>query len=106
MRKFLAMPWNRQNTLFFRETVPLKDYQLLEWESMTKISYIGDKESLELQSKRYVNFLTENYGRWAPVNNNENFRYWKQAPSAQRPIVTSNEMLWIFWDSPSTVIFC
>jgi hypothetical protein len=25
MRKFLAMPWNRQNTLFSRETVPLKD---------------------------------------------------------------------------------
>jgi hypothetical protein len=24
MRKFLAMPWNRQNTLFSRETVPLK----------------------------------------------------------------------------------
>jgi hypothetical protein len=23
MRKFLAMPWNRQNTLFSRETVPL-----------------------------------------------------------------------------------
>jgi hypothetical protein len=27
MRKFLAMLWNRQNTLFSRETVPLKYFQ-------------------------------------------------------------------------------
>jgi hypothetical protein len=32
MRKFLAMLWNRQNTLFSRETVPLrKNVVLLFW---------------------------------------------------------------------------
>jgi hypothetical protein len=29
--------------------------------------------------KRKVNFVTDNYRRWAPDINSENLRYWKQA---------------------------
>jgi hypothetical protein len=28
--------------------------------------------------KTFLNFVTDNYGRWAPAMNNINFRYWKQ----------------------------
>jgi hypothetical protein len=48
--------------------------------------------------KRSVNFVTDNYGRWALALNNENLRYRKQAPSAIH-ILVSGEILRIFWDS-------
>jgi hypothetical protein len=37
--------------------------------------------------KRLLNFVTDNYSRWATVINNENFRYWKQAPVSINPYV-------------------
>jgi hypothetical protein len=40
--------------------------------------------------KSSVNFVTDNYGRWAPAINNENFHHRKQAPSS---LVVGNETL-------------
>jgi hypothetical protein len=59
MRKFLAMPWNRQNTLFSRETVPLNSSQE---DSVAEPVHFCAAPAPACQKFRFQRQLVKNFG--------------------------------------------